>query len=179
MKLLKLIFSLAAFAATSAAQAATYNYTTLQYPGAMGTYPNAISSSGTIAGYYWDTSYFSHGFVYSGGTFTQVDAPGAVASGTFITGINDAGVLSGYYFPAQGGTKCFTINQGVFSYYKVPGVLDSYAQKINNQNVSVGWYLANANIAASFRRSAFSGVSQAARWASALSTFKIAADSRT
>ena len=96
VKLLSLTFGLALLSLAAAAQATTYTYTDLKFPGAMGTVPTAIDSSGTVAGYYWDTGFFAHGFVYSGGTFTQVDAPGAVASGTFVTGINDAGVSVGF-----------------------------------------------------------------------------------
>ena len=39
-----------------------------------------------------------HGFLYTNGVFTTIDAPGAVD--TFLTGINDAGEIVGIFTPA-------------------------------------------------------------------------------
>ena len=133
----------------SAAHAATYSYTTIQYPGAAGTYPLSVNNEGVIAGYFFDSGFGGHGFVYSGGTFTQVDAGGGCGS-TFVTGINDSGVLAGYCFPSKGGVVSFIDTNRAFTFFKIPGILDTYTQAINNQNVSVGWYITNANTIASF-----------------------------
>jgi uncharacterized membrane protein len=135
--------------ATAAFAAPTYTITTLQYPGAAGTYPLSINKAGVIAGYYFDSSYSGHGFTYANGSYTQIEADGRCYS-TFVTGINNAGVLSGYCFANAGGTLNFQDNNGTFTYFGLPGIFDSYNQKINNSNVSVGWYITNSNTIASF-----------------------------
>ena len=49
-----------------------YTYTTLDDPlGTLGTFAQGINTSGQIAGYYLDSSNSSHGFLYSGGTYTK------------------------------------------------------------------------------------------------------------
>ena len=55
--------------------------TTFDVPDAVnGTYAGGINSAGTIAGNYFDASFFDHGFLRaSDGTITEFDVPGAVA----------------------------------------------------------------------------------------------------
>jgi probable HAF family extracellular repeat protein len=65
-----------------------YAYTTLDDPlGPLGTSAQGINTSGQIAGYYLDSSNSSHGFLYSGGTYTTLDDPlaSAAAGGTLQT----------------------------------------------------------------------------------------------
>ena len=131
------------------AQAATYTFTTLQYPGAQGTYPVSINKTGTVAGYYFDSGFSGHGFTYSNGTYTSIEA-GSACYSTFVTGINDAGVLAGYCFANKGGTLNFVDRNGVFRFYSLTGILDSYTEAINNSNTTVGWLITNANTISSF-----------------------------
>jgi hypothetical protein len=70
-------------------------FTTIQVPGAAGTYPQAINDSGVIAGFYGDAQGETHGFVLNNGQYTTVDYPGATY--TQIFGIDDAGDLTGFY----------------------------------------------------------------------------------
>jgi YD repeat-containing protein len=63
------------------------------------TYANAINDSGEVAGEYIDQAQAVHGFIYSGGSYTTVDYPGAPLGpleGTDITGINNSGWIIGY-----------------------------------------------------------------------------------
>lgn len=60
--------------------------------GGLGTFALGINASGVIAGYYYDASGNSHGFVDDHGTFTTVDD----GTNTVITGINDNGTFVGY-----------------------------------------------------------------------------------
>jgi hypothetical protein len=71
-------------------------YTYYTPPSSM-TYVQAtgISKNGEIAGWFIDSSGFDHGFVLSGGVFTQVDVPGG--TNTQIMGINKSGKLVGVY----------------------------------------------------------------------------------
>lgn len=140
--LMVFLLSLSAFATT-------YNYTTLQYPGALGTYPSSVNKGGVVVGSYLDSNYSGHGFTYTNGVFASVDA-GSNCYETFVTGINDAGTLSGYCFANQGGTLDFVYSNGSFTFYGLPTVLDSYSSRINNAGVSVGWFFTNQNTVASF-----------------------------
>jgi probable HAF family extracellular repeat protein len=60
--------------------------------------PFGINNAGQIVGN-TDDSTGSHGFLYSGGTFTNFDVPGANTAGigTIARGINDAGQIVGLY----------------------------------------------------------------------------------
>lgn len=62
---------------------------------AAGTVVLGINNLGDISGHFWDTSYNEHGFVLSGGKFTQIDYPGAYQTGG--GGLNDLGQFVGHY----------------------------------------------------------------------------------
>jgi hypothetical protein len=61
---------------------------------------NGINDSGEVAGTYIDQAQAEHGFIYSGGSYTTIDYPGAPLGtpieGTKITGINNSGQIIGY-----------------------------------------------------------------------------------
>lgn len=84
-----------------AAQAASYNYTTLDNPIALDTHPTAINNNGQVVGYYDDAT-GSHGFVYSGGIYTTLDNPDAIPGTTYLTGINNSRQVVGYYEDGKG-----------------------------------------------------------------------------
>jgi len=74
----------------------------LDIPGAIGgSGPAGINSSGQITGQL-ETASGGHGFVYSGGSVTLIDVPGAVREGTTPTGINDSGQVVGWFVDAAG-----------------------------------------------------------------------------
>jgi probable HAF family extracellular repeat protein len=54
-----------------------------------------INNAGQIVGYYYNSTGTEHGYVYTGGSFTTIDVPGA--TGTGAHGINKAGQISGFY----------------------------------------------------------------------------------
>jgi probable HAF family extracellular repeat protein len=73
-----------------------YTYTTIDEPRAnFRTDPTAINDAGTIVGTYADLT-GNHGFLYSGGTYATLDAPGATQ--TRASGINASGLIVGDYF---------------------------------------------------------------------------------
>jgi hypothetical protein len=71
----------------------------------QGTIPMAINASGTVTGYYIDSSGDRHGFLYSGGNYTSFDVSGAVTetgkggglSGTIPISIDAVGDVAGSY----------------------------------------------------------------------------------
>lgn len=88
-----------------AAFATAYKYTSIDYPGAIGTYPYGINDSGQIVGCYSDGSGNVHGFLLAGGTYTSFDCPGAIW--TYPFGINTAGQIVGWYLDASGNRHAF------------------------------------------------------------------------
>jgi uncharacterized membrane protein len=71
----------------------TFQYTTIDVPGARGTSPQGINASGDIAGIYTDMAGRTHGFVLHDGAFTTIDYPGA--DYTDVRGIGPDGDVVG------------------------------------------------------------------------------------
>jgi uncharacterized membrane protein len=73
-------------------------FTTIAVPGIDNNLVFGINNKGEIVGYYFDNSSpnTNHGFVFNGGVFTTLDAPGAGNPGTYAVGINDFGQVVGY-----------------------------------------------------------------------------------
>jgi len=81
-----------------------FTFTTLDDPLAAasafaGTLAYGINASGQVVGYYTNTTGGgTHGFLYSGGTYTNFDDPDAGNTGqTLAQGINNLGQIAGYY----------------------------------------------------------------------------------
>jgi hypothetical protein len=67
-----------------------------------------MNNSGTIVGYYSETTRTVHGFIRSpDGTFTTFDVPNAATGGTQITAINDLGDFAGSYADQSGNSFGF------------------------------------------------------------------------
>jgi hypothetical protein len=91
-------------AATPAA-AGTYTYTSLAPAGSIQPAVSGMNDSDQVVGSFQDpTTYRSHGFLWSGGTFTQIDVG---AYGTFLTAINASGIAAGYYYANAADAKKF------------------------------------------------------------------------
>jgi hypothetical protein len=75
------------------AEAQTYKFTTLDYPGAFSTAALGIDAN-NIVGWYSDADYVAHGFLYDGTTWTTLDYPGGIDTNAF--GI-DGNNIVGYY----------------------------------------------------------------------------------
>jgi hypothetical protein len=92
-------------------RSASGTYTTIDAPGAgtggsggrQGTIAMAMNASGGVAGFYIDSSYNTHGFIYSGGSTTSFDVSGASSTagslfgGTIPFSIDAAGDVVGSY----------------------------------------------------------------------------------
>ena len=115
-------------------------FTTIDYPGAVFTQPNAINDAGVIVGG-WGTSLYSkdtHGFKLVGTTLTSIDYPGAT-DGTGALGINKHGDIVGGWFDAS-TEHGFLLSKGVFTTIDVPGAFYTVAWGINSAGDIVGWY---------------------------------------
>lgn len=140
------------FTAPSEAHGFLYSggvFTTIDVPGATSTNVAArgINDAGQIVGTFNDTTLAPlpfplgstpRGFLYSGGVFTTLDAPGA--SETFAYGINTAGQIVGTFVDPTGVHGFLNIS-GVFTTLDVPGANHTDAWGINGRGQIVGWFL--------------------------------------
>jgi probable HAF family extracellular repeat protein len=115
-------------------------YTTLDFPGALGTLAYAINDSGSIAGFYEDSATVSRGYLYQNGTFIGLNFPNS--QWTVPLGINNAGTVSGIYQDNNLMTHGFTYINGVFTRVDPPNSTASDVAGINN----LGDVIAQANV---------------------------------
>ena len=118
----------------------TYNYAPLSYPGAPVTNVNGINNSNVIVGYYYDSQYFVHGFVYRAGKYAPVNFPGATM--TEVLGINDNSDIVGMYqMPGTLNFHGFLRHNGVFTKINDPSAkIGTMAYGINNAGTIVGTF---------------------------------------
>jgi probable HAF family extracellular repeat protein len=113
----------------------------IDVPGSFSTTANGINNSGQITGYYTSDVQLNqiHGFLYSGGSYTTLDVPGAVAF-TEAWGVNDSGQIVGNYRDASGTGHGFLYSNGSYTTLDVPGSFSTGAFGINNSGQIVGGY---------------------------------------
>ncbi|MDH2352276.1 autotransporter domain-containing protein [Bradyrhizobium sp. SSUT112] len=117
------------------------SFTRLQATGASGdTIARGINNANEVAGYYFEATSggnVTHGFVYSGGTFTTIDTP--LGGQTRINAINDSGWIVGTYLNG-GQSHAFAEIAGQFYTIDNPGATNTVAYGINNAGQIVGSY---------------------------------------
>jgi probable HAF family extracellular repeat protein/VCBS repeat-containing protein len=120
---------------------AIYTYTTLDDRLFTNfTVANGINDTGQIVGYYQDSSFHLHGFLYSGGAYTTVDDP-LGTNVTLANGINDTGQIVGYYADSSAVTHGFLYNGGKYTTIDDPlGTEGNGANGINATGQIVGTY---------------------------------------
>jgi len=119
------------------AEAASFQFTTIDVPGADSTYANGINDAGDIVGDFNDGSGTPHGYLKQGSSFTTIDVPGAVSNYASANGINNADDIVGSFSDTHGYLK-----QGSsFTTIDVPGASYTYANGINDAGNIVGSYL--------------------------------------
>lgn len=133
-------FLVAAFLASSATQvfATSFNFTTLDVPGAVQTFAFGISGS-NVVGQYIDSSNQEHGFLFNGSTYSTLDDP-LGAQGTSANSISGTNVV-GSYFDAAGKPHGFLYNGSSFTTLDDPlGSNGTQALGVSGSNV-VGSYV--------------------------------------
>jgi uncharacterized membrane protein len=137
----------------------TSSFTSFDAPGAgtgigQGTFPVGINSEGVIAGWYFDNSFVSHGFVRQpNGDFTEFSPP--KMSTVFIYGINNSGqVLGNGNLTISPFSKVGFIREpdGAYTIISVAGSSDFAATAINNKGEVAGYYFGADNFWHSFFR---------------------------
>src|SRR4051794_14136049 len=95
----------APIAASSSANAAAFSFTQIDVPDALSTRVVGINDAGQIVGDFFDTK--SHGFLDTGGSFTQID----ISDQTFLEGINGAEQIVGN-LENRAGSRGFLYTSG-------------------------------------------------------------------
>jgi hypothetical protein len=115
-------------------------FTTIDYPGAAWTQPNAINDAGVIVGAYGASLYDEHGFKLILTTYTSIDYPGA--TGTFALGINKLGSIVGTWFSPTDPccSHGFLLSAGVFTSIDYPGAIYTVPFGINKAGEIAGFY---------------------------------------
>ena len=116
-------------------------FSTIDAPGEpFLTYAMGINDNGQIVGRFDDPleqGGRSHGFLYTDGSFSNVDVPGATI--TIAHGINDAAQIVGIYYDGKLVPHGFLDEGGTFSTIDVPGAGFTYALGTNDAGHIVGY----------------------------------------
>jgi uncharacterized membrane protein len=113
--------------------------TTLDPPGATGSFALGINNLGEIVGRFVDVLGTSHGFLRERDAFITIDVPGALS--TAASGINDLGVIVGSYTGSDGRSHGFVKNGSAFTSFDVPFPhSDMSVNGINDLDQIVGNY---------------------------------------
>jgi hypothetical protein len=97
-----------------------------------------LNDSGTVVGDYINTAGVKTGFVYSGGTFTDVAPPGALATEAWA--ISNKGVIGGLYFDASSVQHGFLFDGTTYTTVDVTGDTAAGVYGVN----SAGQYVVEA-----------------------------------
>jgi probable HAF family extracellular repeat protein len=132
--------------AIHSANAIAYTFTQIDVPGSTSTAPYGINDAGQIVGWFAtgefenpNSTYRVHGFLYTGGSFIQIDAPGT-SSGTQAFNINNAGQIVGNFSTPDSRTHGFLDSGGSFTQIDVPGSTSTEALGVNDAGQIVGLF---------------------------------------
>jgi uncharacterized membrane protein len=126
-------------------------FTTLEFPGALGTTAHSLNDRGDVVGYYsydtpiphWvDRTKTVHGFVYRQGEWEEIDYPGAAT--TYALGINNRGDVVGFYFEANAARTSHAFVKTARGYFPLAFQSSwTLAYGINDLGQIVGCYWEN------------------------------------
>jgi probable HAF family extracellular repeat protein len=115
------------------------NYATIDPPGSIETHALAINTADAVAGFFYDSSSRTHGFLYRPGVgYTVIDPPGSTFS--VADGINDAGQVVGYFTDGAGNYHGYVYTSGTYTTLDPPGATGAFtlANGINSSGQVVG-----------------------------------------
>jgi uncharacterized membrane protein len=126
------------------AQKVNFTFTTIDVPGAIFTVAQAVTSGGTVGGYYLDQSFVLHGFLWSStsGFKNPIDVPKSTA--TIILGIDPPGdFVDGVYLDTAGNQHGFVMRLSDLSFapVDVAAAMFTVPFDINTGGEIVGLYL--------------------------------------
>lgn len=136
-----LVFTVAASAAD--APNLTFNFQTTNVPGALATFPTAISNTNAIVGQYEDSNEVFHGYILNGSDLTTLDDPNGINTSPQDIQYNGAIVVGNYFNTSTQEERGFLYTNGEFSDISgsgPPGAVSSEAEGINDNGAIVGYY---------------------------------------
>lgn len=151
-KLLSIVFQTSFTAlvlCTASLFAQTPSFVTFDAPDAgtgqsQGTIPIGITKDGAIAGYYYDSAGFTHGFLREvDGTIKEFDAMGMAGLDTLVTAINNRKQVIGNGTSQRGTTLGFRrrdTDAGTWYLVQFPGSTHTLASGINDNGFITGTY---------------------------------------
>jgi len=119
--------------------------TIIEAPDAIDTWAEGINSRGQIVGFFVDTDWNQHGYIFEDGQFTIVDNPYA-ERGTSLNGINAAGQMVGAFGISLGLEdvfwRAFILYRGELTTFLLPNNPEAipHPSDINNRGSIVGSY---------------------------------------
>jgi probable HAF family extracellular repeat protein len=121
--------------------------TKISYPGANSSTAYGINNKGEIVGGFCTYivcpvnifTLANHGYLYSNGSFTQLDFPGSQLTEAFS--INDAGVIIGDYQINSTSPHAFIYQNGVYTNIDYPGTNNGFVSAINNSGLVAGIFV--------------------------------------
>ena len=146
LRLWKTICLVCVFCAAAAIGSRAQTFTSIDVPGALGTFAYGINPAGAVTGTYFTTGVLFHGFLRAAnGTIATFDAPGAgtgSVQGTFAFGINLAGAITGYYIDASNVNHGFVrAADGTLTSFDAPGAFHTFPNSIDPAGEITGHYL--------------------------------------
>jgi uncharacterized membrane protein len=121
----------------AAAGAADYTYTLIMVPGAKQTDPGGINNKGDVVGYWEDSHYVAHGWLYHGGKLSTFNVPGAAT--TTPRGIDDQGDIVGSYQDANYNNHGFILSsKGVYTTIDAPDSLFTALTGVSANGTAIG-----------------------------------------
>jgi len=114
------------------------SFTALDAPGASFTLPRGINNAGQIVGGFQDST-GGHSFLYTMGSFSTFEVPGARPNSTGANDINDAGQIVGTFSSSDGTGHGFLYGSGNLTTIDVPGQITA-PQGINDVGQIVGYF---------------------------------------
>jgi uncharacterized membrane protein len=107
----------------------SYVYTTVDVPGASGTFASGINDAGQIVGFYGVAFTAGYSFLLSGSSYTTLDTPGQPHSRAW--GINNLGQIVGEYIDACNQTRGYLLSEGRYTAIDFPGSSLTVANGLN------------------------------------------------
>jgi probable HAF family extracellular repeat protein len=109
-------------------------------PFGIGSQASGINDSGDIVGRFVVPPMMTHGFLYNGGKYTQIDVP-RPGGQTGANGINNAGDIVGSYLTGPAPTyKGFLLSAGSYTTFSVPSAGVTEPFNINDSGQIAGIY---------------------------------------
>jgi probable HAF family extracellular repeat protein len=114
-----------------------YAFTTIDYPNGEFSVATGINARGQVVGYYFDSNFKQHAFLFSGGQYTTLNDPNGRPVDS-VGEINDQGQIVGDYFDPNGGHG-FLLSRGQYTTLDNPNaVYGTVAEGINTAGQIVG-----------------------------------------